>query len=114
MDLVLSFKRWLAKPVITDSGVDRPFKLRRVSLLLLAGGWAVFLAACLIAFWARSQGLPVATFTDLFNQPAGDSLAWSVNLGHLAGGIVFYSGLVSVMAFDRRDGIPTFASDDGR
>lgn len=109
LELVLSLKRWLAKPVIVDSGVDRPFKLRRISFLLLAGGWVVFFAACLIATWARMQQIPVATFTDLING-ANDGLAWSLNFSYLAGGAMFYAGLLSVPVFDRRDGIPLRSS----
>lgn len=106
MELVLSLKRWLAEPVIVDSGIDRPFRLRRLSLLLLAGGWGVFLAACLVAMWARFQQIPIATFTDLFTADRVDSLSWTVHLAYVAGGVMFYLGLLSVLIFDRRDGIP--------
>jgi len=111
LELVWSFKRWLTKPVIVDSGVDRPFQLRCVSLLLLAGGWAVFFAACLVATWAHLRQIPIATFSDWFSTSYVDGLSWTLNFAYVAGGTIFYAGLLSVMAFDRRDGIPLWPAE---
>jgi hypothetical protein len=66
---------WLSTSVVEHLDGDRPFRLRRLSLILLMAGWVIFAAACLL----KSMSLQIV------------------------GGVAFTSGLLSVYLFDRRD-----------
>ncbi len=66
---------WLSTSVVEHLDGDRPFRLRRLSLILLVFGWAVFAAACLL----QTMSLQIV------------------------GGVAFAGGLLSVHLFDRRD-----------
>jgi hypothetical protein len=67
--------KWFSVPVIEHLHDDRPFRLRRVSAIMLAAGWATFAIACV------TQSI---------------AFQWT-------GGIAFVLGLASVWAFDFRD-----------
>ncbi len=67
--------KWFTVPVIEHLADDRPFRLRRLSALMLVVGWALFAAACLIGSTAMQ----------------------------VAGGALFSAGLASVYLYDRQD-----------
>jgi len=107
-------RRWLTRPVIEDSGFDRPFRLRRASLLLLVGGWAVFLGSILIGAWLVHQRVPLHGIADLWG--GGDFIVnatsqWARHAAEAVGAASFFAGLASVPLFDRRDRIPVWRVD---
>lgn len=66
---------WLSRSVVEHTDGDRPFRLRRLSLILLSMGWALFAAACLLQITSLQ----------------------------IIGGAAFAGGLLSVHLYDRRD-----------
>jgi hypothetical protein len=104
--------RWLATPVVEDFGIDRPFRLRRISLLLLAGGWATFLVSCLLGLYLVRQGVRLHNAADLLTgvTSAGEycALQWACRLTEALGAASFFAGLGSVTFFDKRDRIPVW------
>ena len=103
-----SLSNWLARPVLEVAEVDRPFRLRRVSVLLLAGGWVVFLVSCLIGTWLARHNVPILGYVEL-TQCRG--VTNSVNpylqilrgVTEAVGGAAFIGGMLSVAVFDRLD-----------
>lgn len=111
---------WLCHPVIEHHESDRPFRLRRMSAIMLALGWALFLTSCLIGLYAVHNGLPVYNSLDPMTGATWrfgmasvriepESLATfmqlklAVTLTGVLGATLFFAGLVSVHAFDRLD-----------
>ena len=104
-------KSWLAAPVIEASDMDRPFKLRRISLAAIIVGWATFLASTLIGFYLTRHG-HLAGYHELFavlsGQVAGSptggvALQYAAKLTELSGAALFIGGMLSVSLFDKRD-----------
>ena len=123
--LALRIGRWFSTPIIDHDGPDRPFRLRRVSALLLVMGWSLFFASCLLGWWALQMGLPVYDSFDVttgavFNgrgvsmnlSPAHGSqlLQWkeAVQATLWSGTGMFMMGLFSVLIFDIRDRVPVW------
>lgn len=111
---------WLCGSVIEHHDADRPFRLRRMSALLLSLGWVLFLVSCLIGYYAVQNGLPVYNSFDAatgatwkFGVPSvriePDALVafmqWqlAVTITGVLGATLFFAGLISVHAFDRLD-----------
>jgi hypothetical protein len=120
--LVSRISRWLSTPIVVEDESDRPFRLRRVSALLLVLGWSAFFASCLLGAWAVRQGLPVydgwgvasAAFGGqgaLLNMSAeriSELAQWkqAVHATAWSGAGMFVMGLFSVLGFDIRDRVP--------
>lgn len=67
--------KWFTVPVIEHFADDRPFRLRRLSALMLMLGWALFAVACVL----------------------------NVMTLQIVAATLFTSGLFSVGIYDRRD-----------
>ncbi len=100
-----SLFRWLITPVLNESSVDRPLRVRRVSLLLLAGGWTIFLVSCLSGIVLVRSGVPIHSWGDLLasGNVSHALTQWTRTLAEAVGGVLFFAGLFSVEFFDRRD-----------
>jgi hypothetical protein len=103
----MSLIAWLKQPVFEHREFDRPFRLRRASLLLLGGGWVVFLISCLAGLAIVQSHVPIVGWADLLQSPAGSFsrpvLQWTRTLCEAVGGILFFAGLASVAIGDHRD-----------
>jgi hypothetical protein len=101
---------------------DRPFRLRRLSAMLLLVGWVSFLASCLIGLWAIKNGWPAYASFDAATgavleqgrvalQLAPDAMSdfartqWAIRISQGGGATLFFLGLASIMICDRRDDI---------
>ena len=99
-----SLFRWLTTPVLNESSVDRPLRVRRLSLLLLAGGWTIFLVSCLCGCVLVRYGVPIRGWGELTSGNVSHALLqWTRTITESLGGVLFIAGLVSVGLFDRRD-----------
>ena len=120
MQLLNSARRWLVHCVIDHHGVDRPFRLRRVSLLLLSAGWIGFLTALLIGQWITGHDLPLFTLHEVLHgimhtrnavldplpeaqQHLFIAAFWVMHALQWVGASLFFAGLASVALFDQRD-----------
>lgn len=111
-----SLFRWLSQPIIDDAGVDRPFRLRLLSAVLLAGGWCVFLVSCLIGWWLARQNVPILAWADLIQcrglTNSHEPLLQVIRGGTEAvGATAFIGGMLSVALFDRSDRLPGWRAD---
>ena len=100
-----SLSRWLTTPVLNESHADRPLRVRRLSLLLLAGGWTIFLVSCLCGCVLVRYNVPIRGWAEL---TAGDGVShrvwqWARTVCEAGGALAFFAGLFSVEFFDRRD-----------
>lgn len=118
-------RKWFSKPLIIDLHHERPFKLRRLSAMLLLVGWVSFLASCVLALWAAKHGWPIY---QQFDAASGAVLEqgrvalqlpaehvhdfaiaqWALRISQAGGAGLFLMGLLSILICDRRDGIPTW------
>ena len=125
--MALRISRWLSTPVVEHEGPDRPFRLRRVSALLLVFGWALFFTSCLLGWWALQLGLPVYDSLDLASGAVlqGRLVGTNLSSDHLSqlmqwknavhatcwsGAGMFMMGLFSVLLFDIRDRVPMWST----
>lgn len=108
---------WLKQPVIEHCDDDRPFRLRRASFLLLAGGWGIYLISCLAGIVLVRANVPIQGWAGLLagHDTAAFSSHWVTQcvrtLCEAVGGLTFFAGLFSVAFFDRRDGIKIWTLD---
>lgn len=113
--VLTSFYHWLKTPVIEYCDDDRPFRLRRASFLLLAGGWGVYLISAIAGILLVKAQLPIHGWADLLAgrdfAGAQPVLQWARTACEAAGGASFFAGLASVAFFDRRDGIRIWTLD---
>ena len=100
-----SILRWLTTPVLEEQNADRPLRVRRLSLLLLAGGWTTFLVSCLCGCVLVRYHVPIRGWAEL---TAGNGVGhrlwqWARTVSEAGGALAFFAGLLSVGFFDRRD-----------
>ena len=112
MLLLIQIKRWFTTPVVEDFGIDRPFRLRRVSLQLILAGWVTFLVSCMVGMWLTRHGLAIAGYHELFNAVLAGQLAERfgdfaiqafAKATEIAGAALFIGGMISVAMFDKVD-----------
>lgn len=107
--VLMSLITWLTQPVVEHHEDERPFRLRRASVLLLGGGWVVFLISCLAGIVIVRQHVPIVGWADLLSGPSSLSsrpgLQWTRTVCEAIGAVSFFAGLASVALFDRRDGV---------
>ncbi|MGN6505709.1 MAG: hypothetical protein ACTHM6_09110 [Tepidisphaeraceae bacterium] len=125
MQWIAFARRWLGHCVIEHAGEDRPFRLRRVSLLLLSAGWCAFLGSCLLSVWIIRHNLPLVSFAELLHGSRAavfdalpeaqrqllQGIFWMTQGLQWAGAALFFGGLGSVAFFDKRDGVPAYSAD---
>ncbi|HEX8323258.1 MAG TPA: hypothetical protein VF595_05020 [Tepidisphaeraceae bacterium] len=114
--MLSSLLNWLNKPVIQDSGVDRPFRLRLLSVVMMASGWAIFLVSCLIGLWLARYNTPILNWAELVQcRGLTNSIHPYLQLlrgaTEAVGAVLFIGGMLSVALFDRRDRIPVWKMD---
>ncbi|MDB5324696.1 MAG: hypothetical protein JWM57_265 [Phycisphaerales bacterium] len=113
--VLTSLYRWLKTPVIEHCDDDRPFRLRRASLLLLAGGWGVYLISAVAGILLVKAQVPIHGWAELLSgrdvSSAQPVLQWARTVCESIGGATFFAGLASVAFFDRRDGIQIWTLD---
>lgn len=112
--MLTSLSRWLTSPVVEDFGIDRPFRLRRVSLMLIAAGWLTFLVSCLLGLWLKNAHTPVFGWVDVLRGVSVSSMTavqYAKLASEVAGGLMFIAGMFSVSLFDRQDRIPVWKAE---
>jgi hypothetical protein len=113
-------RSWLHTPVIEDHSDEKPFRVRRGSVLLIMLGWTAFATACVVGTLALRYGMPVYSSFDFARgvvteggdvvmslSPDRASLFAACKLlvrgGEVTGAILFSLGLASVVLWNRRD-----------
>ena len=112
MLLLIQIKRWFTTPVVEHFDIDRPFRLRRVSLQLIIAGWVTFLVSILVGLWLTRHGLAIAGYHELFSTLLGGGMAEKFGdfaiqafgkATEIAGAALFIGGMISVAMFDKID-----------
>ena len=120
MTFVNWFKQFLTQTVVEDRSFDRPFRLRRVSLLMIIIGWLTFFASCMIGLWIMKHGY-LAGYRQLFSLFTGTAedadrfgsltVQTLQKLFELAGAGLFVGGMASVALFDKSDAVTDWRAD---